>query len=371
MTPYPHNAITINRRRVAVADIVAGVATAQDEFEANTFHFIQKWMSNAMLFELHTSGSTGIPKKVVFNRGQMEASARMTAEALSLQPGYTALICLDTRFVAGQMMLVRCLITGMAIVAMTPSANPLSGLNTRIDFAAMVPYQVFHILESTEVSYFNKIRTIIIGGAALDQQVKARLQKLDTRFYATYGMTETISHIALQKLNGSDRSDTFKSLPGISVNTDSRQCLTIKVPFLSEELVTNDLVELVSNHEFVWLGRWDNVLNSGGIKIIPEKVEEALRHVFENLGIQRKFFISSIPDVQFGDKIVLFVEGDEIMLQDQHRLGVEIPKVLSPYEIPKEVIILKSFEMTESGKLNRYRTRQNCDKSSQKFTLKK
>lgn len=371
MIRYPHDAITINHRRVSINDILTSTASAQDQFEVNTFGFIKRWLDGDEIFELHTSGSTGTPKKIAFHRDQMIASALMTVKALTLQSDYTALVCLDTRFIAGQMMLVRCLMAGMGIVAVTPSANPFSGLQGPVDFAALVPYQVFHILHSTEVSFFNTVRRVIVGGAALDPQVIRQLQSFDAAFYATYGMTETISHIALQRLNGSDQSKFYHTLPGISVRTDERQCLVIRVPFLERELITNDLVELRSNHEFRWLGRWDNILNSGGIKIIPEKIEENIRQVFDELGIHQKFFISSIPDMQFGDKIVLLVEGAEITLQDQSQLSDGLSKVLASYEIPKEVIILKSFEMTESGKLNRFRTRQNIDKSLQKFTLKK
>jgi o-succinylbenzoate---CoA ligase len=368
---YPYDIITMNGRAVSIDDICSQRETGLDDFEVSTFSFIRKWKTDAQHFDIFTSGSTGPAKKITFTRDQMMASARLTAQALDLKAGYTALVCLDTRFIAGQMMLVRSFTTGMHIVAVTPSANPFSELVSPVDFAALVPYQVYHILETPEARFFNSIGTIIVGGAALDDTICTRLQQFNTAFYATYGMTETISHVGLQKINGPDATAYFTPLPGISTETDHRDCLILTVPFLKEKIITNDLVELKGSGQFIWLGRWDNVLNSGGVKIIPERVEDQIRIVFREMNFDQKFFLSAVPDVQFGDKIVLFVEGTPFTLQDQRSLREALSKALSPYEIPKEVIILKSFEMTQSGKLNRYSTRQNIDKSLQKFTLKK
>lgn len=368
---YPHTAITINNRRVTITDIRSAVEKPQDEFEEHTFEFIRQWFSDQRHFEIQTSGSTGIPKRITFHRDQMISSARMTEKALLLKSGYTALVCLDTRYIAGKMMLVRCFTTGMAILAVTPTANPLSHLNSPVHFTALVPYQVYHILESTATSHFNSIHTAIIGGAPLEKSIIPKLNTLGTNFFATYGMTETISHIALQKLNGADQSEWFKAIPGVSIGQDDRSCLVISVPFLPEPLVTNDIVELRNSTEFRWLGRWDNVLNSGGVKVIPEKVEENIRRIFERLELPRRFFLSSIPDMKLGDKIVLFVEGNDISLHLQQRLSEELLDELEPYEAPKEVIVLTTFEMTNTGKLNRFSTARNSDKSRQKFTLKK
>jgi o-succinylbenzoate---CoA ligase len=367
---YPHDSITINHRVVKIDDICSSRVSEFDEFETYTFLFIRRWFSSENHFEIQTSGSTGPAKKISFNRDQMIASARMTEKALGLKPAYTALVCLDTRFIAGQMMLVRCFTTGMAIQAVTPSSNPFVGLNLLIDFAALVPYQVYHTLEAPEFRFFNSINTIIVGGAPIDPVVIDKLEKFDSRFFATYGMTETISHVALQQLNGPGSSIFFKVLPGVSVGTDSRNCLTLSVPFIPERIITNDIVELQGSQEFRWLGRWDNVLNSGGVKIIPEKVEEEVRKVFVRLNLQRRFFLSALDDPRLGEKTVLFVEGDQLSLSDQQYLREELPKVLTRYEIPKEVFILKFFEMTQTGKINRFSTRQNSDKSLQKFTLK-
>src|SRR5688572_19141149 len=166
---YPHDSLTINHRVVRIDDIRSSRVAAFDAFETSTFLFIRRWFSDENQFEIQTSGSTGPSKTISFTRDQMIASARMTEKALGLQPSYTALICLDTRFIAGQMMLVRCFTTGMAIQAVTPSSGPFAGLTAPVDFAALVPYQVYHTIETPESRFFNTTNTIIVGGAAIDR----------------------------------------------------------------------------------------------------------------------------------------------------------------------------------------------------------
>ena len=370
---YPYSSIWINGREVSLQHILNDTAAAYDDFEKSTFRFIRQWLSDQHEFELRTSGSTGPSKKIIITRDQMISSAKATEKALDLRPGFSALTCLDTQYIAGQMMLVRSFTTGMKVLALTPSANPFKQFNTLtpVDFTALVPYQVHAIVQSAEDAYFNSIKTIIIGGAAVEWETRERLQRYHALFFATYGMTETISHIALQPLNGPDVPAYFQVLPGVTIQQDNRGCLVIEAPHLVGKIVTNDLVELKNNTQFKWLGRFDNIINSGGVKIIPEKIEAEVEKAFKRLNIHCNFFISSLPDSQLGERIILIIKEKIFTEGEQEKLYTTLQKTLSRYEIPKEVITLASFNMTETGKLNRYSTRQNIDKSLQKFTFKK
>lgn len=370
---YPYSSILINGREASLQDILDNGEAALNDFEKNTFGFIRRWLSDQDEFTLRTSGSTGPSKKITVTRSQMAASARATEKALGLQPGSSALICLDTAYIAGQMMLVRSLTMGLRIVAVTPSSNPFQAVHRdiAIDFAALVPYQVQGVLSSAERDRFNTTCTIIIGGAALDTETTAQLLPYRTSFFATYGMTETLSHIALQPLNGEDASPFFRALPGIAIRRDDRGCLVIDASYLPDRVVTNDLVELEDATRFRWLGRFDNIINSGGVKIIPERVESEVKKALKSLNIQCRSFIAGLPDQQFGEKVVLVLEGEGLREEDQQALYTALQRTLTRYEIPREVIMVKVFDMTETGKLNRYSTLQNLNKSLQKFTFKK
>ena len=329
-------------------------------FEKVSLDFGRAWINGANDFSVHTSGSTGIPKKITLHRGQMEASARLTERALGLQAGYTALLCLDASHIAGQMMLVRSFVTGMNIVAVEPSANPWDHIanGLPIDFTALVPYQMHTILNSPSAKEkLNELKTVIIGGAPADEKLKLSVGSLKCKVFATYGMTETISHIALQKLNGADRQDYFQVLPGISIQTDQQGCLTIAANYLGPgKIVTHDLIEILSPHQFKWLGRLDNVINTGGVKVIPEKIEREVEHIFQELGLQNRFFISGIEDPSLGSKVVLIVEGvqwDDALTQ---RIYKSLAGRLSRYEIPKEIRRLYRFVETDTQKINRKAT---------------
>jgi O-succinylbenzoic acid--CoA ligase len=371
MTGYPFEFITINGRNIEISAILTRTAYPQDEFEQNTFDFICRWRSEEQRFELQTSGSTGAPKKISVSREQMVASATLTGEALSLMNGYQALICLDTRYIAGQMMLVRCFVIGMKIIAVTPCANPFVHTEQVIDFVALVPYQVYAILDSVQHKVFNVINTVIVGGAPIDAVAVKKLQSYSTQFYATYGMTETVSHVALKRLNGASASNDFKVLPGVEISLDDRGCLMLDVPYLSTRMVTNDIVEILGHGAFLWLGRFDHVINSGGVKIMPETVEEQVGMIFSELHYPHRFFISSDRDEKLGEKVVLYVEEKIFTAIEQVFLSETLRKVLPAYALPREIITVNKFETTQTGKINRLRTVQNSDKTLQKFTLKR
>jgi len=359
MSTYPFDSITINGREILLADVVENAALPESGFEASTFLFIKKWFSASDTFAQKTSGSTGAPKEIVITREQMIVSAKLTAEALRLKNGDHALLCLDPEYIAGKMMLVRSLVTGMKIVAVNPVANPFRKIprNVRVDFVAIVPMQLIEIIQSDLAYRLNSTKNILVGGAALDQGIKKKLSTFDGRVYATYGMTETISHIALQSINGPAASEYFTVLPGIKINADERGCLEINAPHLDEKVVTNDLVEINDARHFKWLGRIDNVINTGGKKIIPEKIEDQINRLFAQQMVRNKFFISSIPDPVLGNKLILIIEGalENITVET---LKSHLRENLRNYEVPKKIYTNINFVLTKNGKLNRTETTQ-------------
>ncbi len=357
MTPYPYDTMTMNGREIDIQNIVNGSAVAASDFEEKTFDFVSDWLSGRQSFDQKTSGSTGDPKQIVITRSQMIASANMSIGALSLKRGYNALLCISPEYIGGKMMLVRSLIAGMKIIATTPSSNPFDSLpqDLPIDFAAMVPYQVHEIVRSSTAKRFHSLKTLIIGGATMDKDTEAKLRAYRCLFYSTYGMTETVSHIALRQLNGKEASDCYRTLPGIKISTDERNCLLIEWDQLAKRIITNDIVEIVSNDEFRWVGRWDNVINSGGLKVIPEKVEKAIEKIFDALKIPNAFFIGGVADEGLGSKVALFIEGG-LEGEQIEKIKIRIADALPKIEAPKKVILIKSFDLTESGKVNRKAT---------------
>lgn len=354
MNLYPYDSIQINGRNVQVRDITSGNSYASSEFEKSTFEFITGWLNGTRNFTQQTSGSTGFPKKITITRAQMIASATMTADALELKNGYCALLCLSPQYIAGKMMLVRSFVTGMKIIAVEPSGNPLKNLSLHqpLDFAAFVPYQLREILHSDQSRFLKSMRKIIVGGSTVDENIISDIQPYSCDFYATYGMTETISHIALRRLNGRKASEDFTTLNGISVELDERGCLIIGWSHLHDKVVTNDLAELTQENSFRWLGRWDNVINTGGIKVIPERLELSISKIFDDQKIDRRFFVGGLLDEKLGSKVVLFVEGS-LNPDVREQLQKIMNGTISKYECPKDIVTFKSFVFTENGKINR------------------
>jgi len=350
--------LILNDRTFSVAQLQAGVRDARSPFEESTLSFCFRWLNGVNTFTISTSGSTGLPKQITFTREQMEASARLTAKALHLQQGMCAWLCLDTRYIAGQMMLVRSFVSGMDVIATEPSANPASGLsNQSIDFAALVPYQLQNIIASADASKLNHLGKVIVGGASLAPQWIERLQSFSSTFYATYGMTETLSHVALQKLNGQDRQSAFYPLPGIELKEDARGCLVICAPHITTQpIVTNDLVKLYHDQSFHIQGRWDHVINSGGVKISPERVEKVIHEIMQDLELGMNALVTGLPDERLGQKLVLVLESEPLKASVQRQLKEKMKKQLDRYHEPKDILYLPAFHKSDSGKILRRET---------------
>lgn len=347
----------INGRFVGLEDILSSAESPRSPFEDSTFSFLRQWLSGETSFEIHTSGSTGTPKRILVTRDQMASSALATAQKLRLKPGDACLVCIDTKYIGGRMMLVRAITIGLSIYAVDPCANPLDKIPSDrcVNFAAFVPYQVEHMLSESPKA-LSRIEKAIIGGAPLHDKTADALGPFEGEFYATYGMTETISHVALRKLNGKEKQEYFETLPGITAELDDRECLILSVPYLPEKIRTNDLAVTISPTRFVWRGRYDNIINSGGIKISPEKIEAVVRKILESTGHTERIFVHGVEDRQLGSRLVLVIEANILDEEFLKSLYLSLAAVLPPYEIPKEALLVSKFSETENGKINRVQT---------------
>ncbi|MFV5684322.1 AMP-binding protein [Flavobacterium sp. GB2R13] len=326
------NGFHLNRKdlcRVAYSFIKEG-----EEHEKSVGDFILDWFDKKSYIELNTSGTTGSPKIIQMDKQAMVNSALATGDFFDLRPGDKALHCLPTKYIAGKMMFVRGFILGLDMDFVAPTSHPMLLNETKYDFVSMVPLQAQNSLVELK-----NVKKMIVGGAKMGKSLEKSLSKLSTKGYETYGMTETITHIAAKKIG----DKAFSVLPNIKISQDERNCLVIDAPNISEEtIVTNDLVELVNENEFVFLGRIDNVINSGGIKLIPEQIEEKLSNK-----IHSRFFVTGVEDSTLGEKLVLIIEGEKQTLDETIFDG------LDKYEKPKEVFYVSKFIETQNGKIKR------------------
>lgn len=327
-----------------------------DSWRNAIHHFLTEWFDDNEFITAQTSGSTGKPKSIRLSKTSMENSALMTNRFFGLTPKNTALLCLPVLYIAGKMMLVRALVGGFNLLTVAPAANPFEEINTTIDFTAITPYQFQH---SANTLRHKAVGKIIVGGSQLTLQLQQLAETIPAELYETYGMTETCSHIALRRINGTEQSDYFTILEGVSIRQDDRGCLIIEALHLLEaEIITNDVVELIDEQSFRWLGRADSTINSGGIKIHPEQVEKKLQKL-----ILHNFFISSLPDENFGEKVVLVIESNPYTLLNERIVKVEMESLLDKYEIPKQILYISPFIYSESKKVLR---KETLDKAIQK-----
>lgn len=320
------------------------------------FHFIKCWINGDSSFQFQTSGSTGVPKVIHVSREQIIASVEATSKFLGLRKTHQGLICLDPNFVASIMMAARCLVNDMDCLLTRPSAAPLKGINKKIDFASFVPFQVSKMMEDKTIGQLSNIKNILVGGAPLAQAGFNALADIETSVFVTYGMTETVSHIALMRVKGNYSDAYYEVLPGIQIGQDEEDCLHItgKVTKGKKEQ-TNDIVEIFETNKFRWLGRRDHVINSGGIKIHPEQLEKSIEAHFSS-----EFMISWQPDPKLGSECILIIEGQTITKEKQNEIENIIRRNFSKYHLPKQIVVLKEFEKTNSGKIKREETRKKA-----------
>ncbi|WP_317195513.1 AMP-binding protein [Rufibacter psychrotolerans] len=329
-----------------------------DGYEAKTLEFCKNWLQGVQEFPVQTSGSTGTPKLIELSRERMEASARRTLRLFNLQPEDRVLVCMNTEYIAGLMMLVRGLVGNLHLTIVEPIGNPLASVDpdAEFDFIAMVPLQLQTILEQTpeKKGKLNRMKAILLGGAAVSKGLEEAVQELEVPVYQSYGMTETISHVAVRRLNGAEKQEYYTAPPEVTLGQDERGCLTIAADVTGgETLVTNDLVELLGNNSFRWLGRADNTINSGGVKVQLEKVETALGEALAALGITRRYFAAALPDESLGERLIAVLEGSPLTDLEETNLKGKLSETLAKYEIPKRFGYLPRLPETATGKINR------------------
>lgn len=314
------------------------------DFEKAIGAFLGDWLDNKPYIKTKTSGSTGVPKTIKVEKQSMVNSAIATGDFFNLKPGNKALMCLPAQVISGKMMLIRAMMLGLELDSIKPSKEPKINPKKQYNFCAMIPMQLQHCLQKNL-----KIKTIIVGGAAVSDDLINNIQTLNSTVYETYGMTETVSHIAVKQLNSISKTKIesyFSVLPNITISQDERNCLVIEAPYLSNaKIITNDIVVLHSKTSFEWLGRYDNVINSGGVKLFPEVIEKKLQNV-----IKARFFITSKLDSVLGEKLVLIVEGST------EAINYESLESLNKHEFPKEIISVPKFVETNTGKIQRNET---------------
>lgn len=343
------------------------------------FDFKKAWESGQEAFEIQTSGSTGTPKTIILHRKQMLASVKMTAKAFNLEEGDTAFCCLNIDYIAGMMMLVRAFEIGMDLVVVEPKSNPFEDIEKHLyilkanrgqNFFAFVPLQIQMLLESKPIfsEILNSAKAIIIGGAAVNDAILEKVQTIYRPVYVTYGMTETLTHIAIKRINGSEKDDFFNTLDDVDVKLNDESCLMIKSKTTdSEWITTNDVAEIVNGSSFVLHGRIDNVINSGGIKIQLEKIEKAAEVVLKKLKTDEqkfdgRYFVFSLPDEKLGERLIFVLEKETNEAfpsrEDATKIGIlqGFKEILPKFEVPKEVFFIGKMIETPTGKIDKIKT---------------
>jgi len=309
--------------------------------------FQNEWYNASDKMQVHTSGSTGKPKTLLVEKCRMEASARITCDFLGLKEGDSILLCMPLDYIAGKMVVVRSIVRHLQLIEVKPSGRPLQFLDKAPDFVAMVPMQVYNSMKEEQDLYIlKKIKNLIIGGGAIEDSMSEKLKEFPNAVWSTYGMTETLSHIALRRLSGENASEWYKPFPSVNVYLNDDGCLVINAPVVCREtLVTNDIAEISEDGTmFRVIGRKDNVIDSGGIKIHIEDVEKSLRQY-----IHVPYVITKKKDVRFGEIVVMLIEKEV----DKKVIKRICEQILPKYSIPKLFIPIDQIPLTETGKVAR------------------
>ena len=322
----------------------------ENEFEEKVISFLQEWFSSSETVYVQTSGSTGTPKIFQIEKSKMLNSAKMTCDFLGLKKGDIALLCLPVQYISGKMMLVRAIERKLKLIITTPTSTP--EISENVEFCAMTPLQVQNSLDKIHF-----IKNLIIGGAAVSEKLKSQISRElstinhqpSTNIYETYGMSETLSHIALKQISPI-QEEYFTVLNDVEISVDERNCLKIFAPKLNPEILqTNDIVDLLNEKQFKFLGRFDNVINSGGVKIFAEELENLVKK-----HIDRDLVFLGKPDETLGEKLILVIEDASTPLSmTEIKSQISNLKFENKFHIPKEILFLEKFPRAENGKVLR------------------
>ena len=318
-----------------------------DKYERLMGDFLMDWLNPSPTLWIETSGTTSQPKRMKFEKQALINSALLTGDFFDVGVGDKALHCLPANFIAGKMMLIRALFLGLSLDLVLPASRPLIHSKKRYHFAAMTPMQAWNSL-----SKINQIDTLIVGGGVISRPLQEALQQVNARVFETYGMTETLSHIAIRKID--DPISVFSLLPKFSITQDDRGCMVINAPHLSiTNLVTNDSIEILNNSQFLLLGRIDNLINSGGVKVQPEQIEMKLSNQ-----MPLHFFVGGLPHEVLGEEVILAVEKNQDFDLKKLKNFIKNNGELNRIERPKAILLYDRFQRTFSGKIKRKKVLQ-------------
>lgn len=328
------------------------------EYERVAIQFCVDWLDGIEVFDQQTSGSTGIPKIIQLTRQQMEASASATAKFFDIQTKPHLLCCLNPAYIAGKMMLVRALVWNTSVRVIAPSSNPLNEENTEKlpNFIALAPIQIDTILKNPlSNERLKRIKHIIIGGAPINEASKNLLVSHEIKAFQTFGMTETVSHVALAPIEKGKL--TYQLLPNVKIGQDERGAIWIQSPATCHKIIqTNDLITILGDGKFYWLGRADFIINSGGIKIFPDILEQKIRPILSTYFETVSYFFFGLEDEKLGQKLILLIETSSNDSDLIRQLLEDFNKQLEWYEVPKKILLITKFILTPTGKTDRLQT---------------
>jgi len=342
----------------------------RESWKSDLYQFIIYFFDEDVSLTQRTSGTTGDPKVLGLDRNSMIRSAQMTLKYFDLKVGNSTLLCLPVQYIAGKMMIVRALIGGLNLITVEPTGRPLEKLSRKIDFAAMVPLQLIETIANNHP--IDKIKKLLVGGGEVNEKLLGGVQELDqTEVYETFAMSETYTHFAVKRINGNTPDVYFEVLDGVALETDDRGCLVVDVPGVTNgKIISNDLVKMHGKTGFEYLGRIDNVIKSGGIKIIPEILEKKIQEL-----IVPGYKLIGLPDPKLGQKVVLVVESEsEIKSKDSKKVKdlwmSRMTGILQKHELPKEIIIISKFPRNASMKIDMQELLKLLNKKSSPSSLK-
>lgn len=313
-------------------------------WEKDIYRFILDWLDPSPSILQYSSGTTGKSKKLQLPKKSMLRSAANTCRFFNLTKDQSALLCLPVEYIAGKMMVVRSIFAELNLHLIEPKSRlDFSGIPT-VDFSAMVPLQLTNLLK--DLPHFPGIKKILVGGTEITPELVTQLDKVPAEVFASFGMAETCSHVALRRLNGPGHQDDYHALPEVNLEKDERDCLVITAGYLPR-VVTNDLVQFTGPGSFIWLGRFDNLINSGGIKVVPEELEKGIR---KETGLECA--IIGLPDKKLGQRLILVAEKSRIATREPG-LRSSLHKLLPPKLKIRDIVLIDKLPRNPSLKLDR------------------
>ncbi|TVR40086.1 MAG: AMP-dependent synthetase [Cryomorphaceae bacterium] len=337
--------LIINGKKLTPANVHSALSDAPPHLSAIR-SFLEEWWNDENYIVVKTSGSTGMPKEIELSKKLVKASADQTCDFFDLNRNTTGLLCLPVHYIAGKLMLVRAIRSGMPLIAVEPTMTAICHLEANAHFAALIPSQVVEALsDAVGTAKLSSIPMVLIGGGPIDRETEARLAELPNACYHSYGMTETATHVALRRIGMDAR---YHALPGVRFEKDIDGALIIHASYLAAPVHTTDLAEIHNEQSFTWLGRTDHAVISGGVKLIPELIEKKIGHLLES-----RFYLRGETDHLLGQKLVLMLEGSPWSEDRIHDLQSQLHKLLNKFERPKEIRFESRFEETTSGKIRR------------------